>query len=228
MPLTGLTFARLKENIRKYAVVYIAGIIVCLLLSDIVYTSTRPMVPAEREVMTYVVDYLPNVDPLADLAAQTLAELQPQDETLESVVFYNLMFNDPEQDYNSAMLLMTRMAAADCDIYIASNVGLQYLINSGICLPLEEYLESGWMEGLDLHPITCIDPETETSFIGALSLDKVEALDELGVMTSIEGSGLVIAANGTNQASSMKAAETMIRTLMEGDYVQAHRPESAD
>ena len=226
MPLTGLTLARLKEHIRKASPIYIVGIIVCLLLSNVVYTSTRPQIPDENTVMIYLVDTLPNAEPLDDLAAQTLAQLQPEDDTLQSVVFYNLMFNDPNEDYNSALLLMTRMSAGDCDVYFANEVGMQYIVNSGVALPLDEYLESGWMEGLGLEPITFVDEETGESFIAALSLNNVSALPELGIMYP-ENGGLIIAANSTNQASTMKAVETMMHTLMEVDYVQAHRPESA-
>lgn len=226
MPLTGLSFARLKEHIRKYSLIYIVGIIVCVLLSNIVYTSTRPQIPDENTVMVYLVDIMPNAEPLDDLAAQTLAELQPEDETLQSIEFYSLMFNDPAQDYNSAMLLMTRMAAGDCDAYFANELGMQYVANSGVALPLDEYLEAGWMEGLDLQPITFVDEETGESFIAALSLNNVSALPELGIMYP-ENGGLVIAANSTNLETTMKTIETMMHTLMEGDYVQAHRPESA-
>lgn len=227
MPLKGLSRARLKEHIRKYSPIYIAGIVVFLMLSNLLYTTTAPQTPAENEVLVYLVDTYPNTEPLAALADQALAALQPEDETLQSVLFSGIMYSDPEKDYNSVMLLMTRMVAGDGDVYIASSKGMEYMVNSEICLPLDAYLEDGWMDGLGLEPVYCVDEETGETFIGGLSLDSLDELAEWGVMNN-QGACLVIASNGTNQESSMRVIEYMIREIVEGRYVQAVEPESAD
>ena len=113
MPLKGLTWARFKEHLRKSAAIYIVGIIVCVVLSNILYTSTRPQVPAEREVLIYLVNGYSNPDPLNDLCAQALTAMQAEDETLEEVHVESLMYTDPSQDYTSSYVLMTRMSVGD-------------------------------------------------------------------------------------------------------------------
>ena len=133
MPLKGLTWARFKEHLRKSAAIYIVGIIVCVVLSNILYTSTRPQVPAEREVLIYLVNGYSNPDPLNDLCAQALTAMQAEDETLEEVHVESLMYTDPSQDYTSSYVLMTRMSVGDGDIYLTNRLGLEAMFNSGAC-----------------------------------------------------------------------------------------------
>lgn len=226
MPLTGLTWARLKEHIRKYSPVYIAGIVIMLFVSNILYTSTAPRVPAENEVLIYLVDGVTDAEPLNDLAAQALETLQPSDATLQAVNLATVMYSDPE-DYNSQMLLMTRMVAGDGDVFLASSDAMQYIVNSEICLPLDEYLESGWMDGLGLEPVYATDEETGETYVAGLSLDSLDVLTEWGVIYN-EGACLVIAANGTNQETSMRVIEYMVREIAEGRYVPAAESQTAD
>ena len=129
--------APIKEHFRKCGVFYVAGIIVCMLLTNLLYTTTRPQVAAEREVLLYLVDALSNTEPLEPLAADALAYGQTVDETLEDVHFESILYNDPELDYTSSYLLATRMAAGDGDIYFASEIAADYMMRSEAFLPLD-------------------------------------------------------------------------------------------
>ncbi len=232
MPLKGLTWARFKEHLRKSAAIYIVGIIVCVVLSNILYTSTRPQVPAEREVLIYLVNGYSNPDPLNDLCAQALTAMQAEDETLEEVHVESLMYTDPSQDYTSSYVLMTRMSVGDGDIYLTNRPGLEAMFNSGACYPLDELIGSGWMEGVDFEPYYHIDTEVDETtmelveipgaepYVAALDLSSFTGLADLGVMES-DGLYLVVASNGTNKETSVETIEYMLRQIAEGNYAPA-------
>ena len=215
MPLPGLTWPRLKEHFRKCGVFYVAGIIVCMLLTNLLYTTTRPQVPAEREVLLYLVDALSNTEPLEPLAADALAYGQTVDETLEDVHFESILYNDPELDYTSSYLLATRMAAGDGDIYFASEIAADYMMRSEAFLPLDEYLDAGWMADLGLDPVTYTSEETGETWIAALRLDTVNALAETGSFPN-QGACLIVAANCTNVDTSLEVAQYVVERLLEG------------
>ena len=68
MPDTKFSFRALREHIRKYLWIYIVGIVACLVLSSLLWTTTRPRVPNEQNVTVYLTDGYANSDPLADVA----------------------------------------------------------------------------------------------------------------------------------------------------------------
>ena len=53
MPLTGLSWARIREHLRKTAPIYIVGVIIMIFVSDILFTSTRPQIPDDQEAVSY-------------------------------------------------------------------------------------------------------------------------------------------------------------------------------
>lgn len=226
MPYTGLTWFRLKEHLRKCLPIYLVGFVVCALLTNLIYTSTRPVTPSEQAVLVYLTDGYTNAEPLDGLAEDALTYGQTVDETLEEVTIEPLNFNDPEQDYTSSMLLVARLSTGDADVFFASAAASDYLCRCEAFLPLDEYLAAGWMDGLDLEPVEYTSAETGETSIAALRLDNVAALRDLGVMNN-EGACLVIAANGTNIDTSMAVAERLLRNLMEGNYAPAETAQPA-
>lgn len=215
MPLSGLSWFRLKEHFRKCAGFYIIGIVVAVLLTNLLYTTTRPQIPDEREVLIYLVDSLASAEPLDALAEDALVYGQGVDETLEDVRFETILYNDPEQDYTSSYLLVTRMAVGDGDVYLASDIAAEYIIGAGACEPLDDYLAAGWMADCDLEPVTVYDEETGETYTGGLRLDSVTALSETGSMPN-EGAVLIVASNGTNIDTSLEVAEYVVERLLEG------------
>ena len=214
MPVRGMNRARLREHIRKYSPVYIVGCIVCMLLTNILYTSTRYQVPYEKEFLVYLLDSYTNIEPLEEIREDALQYGQSIDDTLEAVVFESILYSDPAEDYTSSYLLMARAALGNGDIYIASSIGAQSLFSMGLAKPLEEALDSGWMEGLGLEPVMCENEETGETFIGGLSLDHLHALLDLGVMNN-EGAVLVVASNSGNEETSMAVIEHIVQALEE-------------
>lgn len=226
MPLTGLTWARFKEHLRKCGVFYVIGIVVCVLLTNLLYTTTRPQTPDDQEVLIYLVDAYAAAEPLDGLAADALAYGQSVDETLEEVRFEPILYNDPEQDYASSYLLVARMSVGDGDAYFASEIAVDYLMRSGIGLPLEDYLAAGWMEGRGLEPLEYTDEETGETHIVGLKLDNVTALSEMGSFRN-ENACLFIAGNGSNVETTMATVEYAIDRLLEGYDAPAESTEPA-
>lgn len=226
MPLKGLSWFRLKEHLRKCAPIYIIGLIVCLLLTNLIYTSTRPQTPMDREVLVYLVDVYSDPVPLNAHAEDILAYGRTQDETLEEVRFESISFNDPEQDYTSAYLIMARMSIGDGDVYLASELATEYLLGYEIGLALEDYLDEGWMEEYGLEPVSYSDPETGETHVVALRLDDVDALADIGSFNN-EGACLFIGGNSNNVDTSMQVIEYVVGQLMEGNYAPAESIEPA-
>lgn len=222
MPITKFSWPQLREHIRKFLWIYLAGIVVCLFGSNLIWTMTRPQVPIEQAVLVYMADAYSNPDPLNGIAQDMLVRGQEFDETLQQVEFQSLQFSDPNTDYTSSMVMMARLSTGEGDVFLASEDALNYLIGSGATLPLDDYVANGWLSQYDLEPYyatVVTDEETgETeTFMAALRLDEVDALLELEAFNN-EGAYLVIASNGTNIETSMKTVEIMIEDLMEGNY----------
>ena len=129
MPETKLTWARLKEHLRKTLWIYIVGCLVLILLSDIVFTATRPRTPEEQVVKFYVADAYVDSAIFDETAQSILETVQAEDETLLEVVFEGVNFSDPESDYYGTMVLMVRMAAGDGDVYLANEAAYNYISN---------------------------------------------------------------------------------------------------
>ena len=213
MPETKLTWARLKEHLRKTLWIYIVGCLVLILLSDIVFTATRPRTPEEQVVKFYVADAYVDSASFDETAQSILETVQAEDETLLEVVFEGVNFSDPESDYYGTMVLMVRMAAGDGDVYLANEAAYNYISNSEAMLPLDEYLDAGWLSQYSLEYATYTNPETGETYINAVSLDTMDGLHELGFNN--KGAYLGLAANTTNLESTMKAVEALL-ALMAG------------
>lgn len=226
MPFKGLTWLRFKEHLRKCGFIYVIGFVACVLLTNLVYTTTRPQTPIEREVLVYLVDSYPFSEPLNAGAADVLAYGQTVDETLEEVRFESINFNDPAQDYTSAYLIMARMSVGDGDVYLAGATAADYMLGTQIGLPLDDYLADGWMAGCDLEPVAYTDPDTGETYTAGLRLDNVDALREMGCFDN-EGACLFIGGNSTNIETSMEVAEYIVTQLLEGNYASAESLEPA-
>jgi len=226
MPHRGLSWFRLKEHFRKFFAIYIVGFVVCAILSNIVFTSTTPRTPIEQEVLIYVADSYTSTSKLDHVAEEMLLYGQTNDETLLEIDFEDLQFSNPEEDYYSSMVLVTRLALQEGDAFIASSYCTDTLLKHEVYLPLDEYLANGWLEGLDLEPVTYTSETTGETCIAAVRLDNVTALAELGAV-SPTGATLMIMNNSTNLETTMDVIDHMLRNMLEGNYAPAESSESA-
>jgi len=222
MPITKFSWPALKKHVRKFIWLYIALIIISCFLSNLLWTMTRPRVPAEKQVLIYLADAISYPEALDDIAGEMLAEGQIFDETLSEVAFESLMFANPEMDYTSAMVLMSRLSTGEADAFIASEDAMVTIASMEAALDLTEYIEAGWLAEYNLEPVPVTIPNEETgesiSLIAALSLNNVDALSARGAIKN-ENAYLLITPNSTNIETTMKTLEIMIEKLMEENHV---------
>lgn len=228
MPDTKFSFRALREHIRKYFWIYAVGIALCLVGSSLLWTTTRPQVPNERNVIVYLADGYSNPAPLSDVAQDMLARTRDFDDTLEEVEFQSLQFTT--DDYSGVMLLMTRLAVGEGDAFLASATTMEQLVRSQALEPLDDYVAAGWLGeyGLEPYYYTLENEDTGESltFLAGLKLDSVDALAELGALNN-EGAFLCVTTNGGNVETTMKALEYMMEDLTEGAYAGAEATEPA-
>ena len=216
MPDTKFSWRGLREHLRKYFWIYLLGVALCLVGTNLLWTMTRPQFSNEEVVTVYLADSYTYADALSDVAADMLERTRPFDEKLKDVRFESLMFN--EQEYTSRMLLLTRLAVGEGDAFLASAAAMDALTTSEALEPLDQYVADGWLAeyGLEPYYFTTEDEETgeKTTWLAGLRLDGVKALLERGAFNN-EGAFLCVAANGGNVDTTMKALETMMRDLTE-------------
>lgn len=226
MPHKGLSLFRLKEHIRKFGIIHIVGCVICAVLANIIFTSTAPRTPIEQEVLIYVADSYTVTSKLDHVAEEMLAYGQTFDETLLEIDFEDLQYSNPEEDYYSAMVLATRLALCEGDAFIASSYCTDSLLAHEVYLPLDEYLANGWLEGLDLEPMTYTSEVTGETCIAAIRLDNLPQIAELGAISN-GGATLMIMNNSTNLETTMEVIDHMIRNMLEGNYAPAESTEPA-
>lgn len=225
MPLKGLSWFRLKEHFRKTCWIYIVGAVAMLILTNLLYTTTRPRTPAEQEVLVYLTDSYTDSEPLDDVAEEALVFGQSIDETLMEVRFEPIMYSDPSQDINSAILLMTRMSAGEGDIYLVSSIAMENLAKAEFYQPLDEYLESGWLANLEGEHYVYTSEDGVTSVAG-IGIDSLTALGSRSSMNP-NGAYLVVAPTSTNMETSMAVIEQIVNNLLEESNASADSEEPA-
>lgn len=221
MPDTSLTWFNIKEHIRKFFWVYIAVVTAVLVVGNLLWISTTPQVPEDQRVLIYMADEWSSPNPLSDIAADVLAKVQARDGSIREVAFESLMFADPDRDYTGVMVLMTRLAVGEGDIFLASEKAMNALVGSGVCLALDDYWNSGWLSDLEPYYADVTDDETgETvTIMAGLKLDGLDALRDMQAFNN-QGACLVVAQNGQNIDSSLLAAEYLVEDLKESQELR--------
>lgn len=223
MPHFGISLFRLKEHFRKSWAIYIVGCVICVLLSNILFTSTAPRTPIEQQVLIYMADSYPEISALDGVAEELLAYGQETDETLQEVLFEHVSYGDPQVDMYGPMVLAARLSLREGDAFIASSFATEPLLGNEVYMPLDDYIADGWLADLGLEPVMHTSIETGETHIAGLRLDNVTALSELGAFNN-NGAVLMIMWNSTNLETTMNVVEHMIRGLMEGAYAPAESP----
>lgn len=219
MPDTRLTWMNLKEHLRKFGWVYLVAVAVTLTAGRLLWIATTPRVPEDQRVLIYMADDWSSPEPLKDVAADALTRAQAEDDSLREVVFESLLFSDPDVDYTGLMVLMTRLAVGEGDVFLACGDAMDALVNAGACLPLDDYRAAGWLSDSGLEPyyaeVTDEETgETATRLVG-LRLDGLDALRARGAFNN-EGAFLAVAANGTNVETSVRVAAYIVEDLQKG------------
>ena len=216
MPDNRLTLANLREHFRKNIAIYIAGIAVMLVLASQLWTATTPRSPTEQTVVIYLASSYFDADALSPIADDVLERTQAFDDTLRRVEFQGLQFADSEDDYTSNILLMTRLSVHEGDVFLASAAAMDALVNAGGAMPLDSFLEAGWLSEYGLEPYTVTEEDEETgarrTYVAGLRLDSVDALSELGAFNN-RGAFLVLSETSDNPETARKAVEFLLDDL---------------
>lgn len=228
MPNTTFSLPALREHLRKYFWIYLVGIAVCLVCTNLLWTTTAPRLSNEETVIIYLAGATSNPEPLEGVAQDMLEAGQTVDEALQLVEFQSLQY--VEDDYNSNILLITRLTVGEPDAFIATQAAMDALVASQVLIPLDDYVAAGWPGDYGLEPYYATQEDEETgasvTTLVGLRMDDVDALTELGAFYN-DGTYLCVAGNGGNVETTMKVLETMLRDLMEGDYAHAEAAEPA-
>ena len=215
MPDTKFSWRGLREHLRKYFWIYLVAIGLSLVGTSLLWTTTRPRVPNEQNVIVFMADAYSNSIPLEDVARDMLERTKEFDDTLMEVEFQSLQYSD--QDYSGPMLLMTRLAVGEGDAFLASQVVMDSLVQSDALVRLDESVAGGWLAEYPLEPYyaTVVDEETGESetYLAGLRLDEVDVLASIGAFNN-EGAFLCVAGNDGNVETTMKALEYMMEDLM--------------
>ena len=218
MPDTKFTPARLKEHLRRWLAVYAIALAACLALTSLLWTVTRPRVPARQTILVYLADTWSNAEPLNAMAPELLAKVQADAPDIRALGFESLMYADSGQDYTSNMLLMTRLAANEGDAFLASAAAMEALAQAGAAMPLEDAVADGWLADFGLEPYyaTVTDEETGATrtFLAGLRLDAVDGLAALGAFDN-RGAFLTLPVSGENPREAMLAMEYLLEALRE-------------
>lgn len=224
MPDTSFTGPNLKEHLRKFAVVYLVVLGVCLALTSLLWTTTAPRTPSDRVVLVYLADSYSNSEPLNALTPDIVREMQEAGSDVLSMEFEGLLFSAQEMDYTSSILLLTRLATGEGDAFFAGQSAMDALVRSGALMDLEEIVAGGWLSAYGLEPYyaTYTDSETNesTTFLAGLRLDPVNALTEMGAFAN-QGAYLALPSNGENLEDTLRALELMMAKLTEGSHAES-------
>lgn len=216
MPDTKFSWPMLKEHLRRYLWIYLIGIAVCLLGTNLLWTATRPQPGNDETVIVYLVGGYANTEALDGVAADMLGRGQARDDRLKQVEFQWLQYSDEESDYTGAMLLMTRLTLGEGDAFIASGSGLDALVRSDALVPLEEIVDGGWLSEYNLEPYYAevTDEETgeTTRYMAGLRLDGVEGFLSLGAFNN-EGAVLGLSLSSQNPETARYTLEVMLEDL---------------
>ena len=227
MPITKLTPARLKEHLRRNLIVYVVGIAVCLILTNLLWTTTSPRIPTDQSLVIYLADAWSDSSALDPIARDILERLQA-DTAIREVDFQSLTFSDPQKDYTSSMLLMTRLATSEGDAFLCNEKCMEALLTSGVVMPLDDLVAGGWLAEYGLEPwyATVADDETgvETTLLAGLRLDSADGLMAMNAFNN-EGAFLALPNYTENLDEITRAIAYLLEDLKEAGNAGADRTE---
>ena len=214
MPDAKLTWASLREHLRRYGVIYIVAIAAALVLANLLWTVTAPRVPEDQRILIYLADAWTDPEPLNALAGDLLTQAQAYDPSLREIAFESLPFADTGNNYTGAMVLMTRLATGEGDLFLAGPDAMAELVAVGGCMDLTDYRAAGWLANLKPFYGDITDPETGevTTLMAGLKLDGLDALYDMRAFYNETGC-LALPANGAKTDTAMKVAELLVNRL---------------
>ena len=132
MMKTPITKEKIQNHLTYSSWKYILLAVVAIFGWNLIYTTTKPQIPEEKKVITGIFAYGES-DAINAYMEQVRLDLLPD---MEDV---SLEYITPDATYG-AMILSTRFAAQECDIYILPRAEFQTYAAQAAFMPLEEVL----------------------------------------------------------------------------------------
>ncbi len=130
---------------------------------DLLFTTTAYRSPQDKRVDVEIMSATVTDDLMASFFHPLWQEAVPEMELVEGTVLTPMS----DEDMYSDMVLFTRLAAADGDIYLLPASKFKAIATQGWFLPLDELVENGTVnaEGLSLDScrLTIVNEETQTA-----------------------------------------------------------------
>ena len=244
MPNTKLTKAALSNHFHYGKFIYAALIIAAWMLTDLVYTATEYRPPNERKVVIEMVGAYSNVDKLVEVARIALeagqryetdvdrangvdVDAKAYEPPLEEVSFFSIDYDtENEGDPYGVQKYMVTIAAQEGDIYFVNRKLMEQLVNEGVAIPLEGYIDAGILKpgGRDLSAVTFNAPSFEeggapgSARVYALQADTLYRLIEEEIYDT-RGTYMVITTFSANPDTTAVVMQSII------DQLETEKPE---
>ena len=202
MPNTKITKDRFRNHYQYGKYIYLALIVVCGMLADILFTVTEYRAPDERKVDIELVGVFANTEKAGpfeqaaleyaqayerarDEAAGIDVNAEGYEASVQEVNFLQMMYDMSGEDaYYDQQRFMVTLAANEGDIFLVSRELLNSLVNQGLAVDLTPYIESGAINpgDRDLSRVTFNEwveenqPATGNKCIYALQADTLAGL----------------------------------------------------
>jgi hypothetical protein len=244
MPNTKLTRAALSNHFHYGKYIYAALIIAALMITDLVYTATEYRSPNERKVDIEMVGTFTDVDKLAEVAQIALkagqrheidadringvdVDSEEYEPPLEEVTFYSIDYDtENKDDPYGVQKYMVTVAAQEGDIFFVNRTLMEQLVNEGVAIPLDDYIEAGILRpgDRDLSAVTFKAPPSEESgapggaHVYALQADTLYRLIEEEIY-DMRGKYIVMTTFSANPETAAAVMQSII------DQLETEKPE---
>ena len=216
MPETKLGLAAIREHLRQYLWLYIIGIALAMVFTNLLWTVTEPRVPNDRAVVICLAGDMSDSAALSDIAGRMLERLQAEGARVDSVEFQDVSFPSSLADYTGPLILRARLDSGEPDAFLASAPAMAALTESGDLMPPETLTVDGRAPAFGLEPCYAELPDDLTGRTVRVQtgwrLDPVDALMTLGAFDN-RGAFLAVTSVGGNPETTARALEIMMEEL---------------
>ncbi|MBR4081222.1 MAG: hypothetical protein IKK21_05510 [Clostridia bacterium] len=207
---TPLTKKRLRDHVSYCWWKYALLAIIAVFGWNIIYSITAYRPPEEKKIILGLYG-------TGNEANITNYMLEVQQTLLPEMEDMSPMYILPDETYGD-MILMTRMAAKECDLYVLPTTQFQNWAAQGACMPLDEVLPEV-VAALEEAEISLSRGRREITDSGVKHLYGVPLKDLPGAqdmfLTNTSDMYLCVFHDTGNDENVLRFAETLIRKLME-------------
>lgn len=207
MPLKKLSRAEIREHLRRWIWMYALGIALLVFLNHLVFSMTQPRIPEENILRIYLVGAPVDADAVSGMEETLLARVQAAEDSIEKIELVNLPFSG-DGATSTDMLLPAKLVAGDADAFICSAAAYRTLLNLGACLPLDAYIEGGWMQG---SAGVYAENEAGGRFVSAIERENLAFLQADAADAAY--SHIIVAANSKDTESTINALGALLSGL---------------